>query len=394
MFPSLSNPIPSMLTSQVPQQLTSAQSQDSTLKRKLPLPTSAPASGLGPFSPSPGPATVGPTNPDSPFPKRFRYDDKPTPSQTALDSLLSKSIGSPKYSNLQNQGAIPNNAARLSSRFATPPTFPVPESPSAAAQTIPANPGASFTTQNVIEEDLSGSASANPAKDGPENMEGDSTSEGSQATAAAAESPTSVSGLIDSANQTGNKDDQGSLSNDDKSSSPRSERDSNSKKNPQNGEKIGPNKHIKYKLSRDNKTVWDLYTEWYIGLNGKPSIKNLIDDYGWRRWKVSEDSHFFPTRRIIMDYIENECDRGIKLGRFTNPDQPREEIRKVLVGDLEKFRINSGLTLNSISVYFKNLTKENKEICIFSDFDNWTVRSMTEEEKVKYCKRQHMKENG
>lgn len=390
MFPSLSNPMPSMFTSQAPHPLTGVQSQDSALKRKLPLPAPTTAGGLGPFSPSPGPATVGPANPDSPFSKRFRFDDKPTPSQTALDSLLSKSIGSPKYSNLQNQGTIAANgaASRLSSRFATPSsTFPVAGSPAAAVQAVPSQPAVPY-------EESAEPTSKGQASEAIDTVEGDSSSETSQATAAAAESPDSVSGLMDTVNRTGGEEERGSVSNDDKSSSPRSERDSTSKKGAQSGEKQGPNRHIKYKLSRDNKTVWDLYTEWYIGLNGKPSIKNLIDDYGWRRWKVSEDSHFFPTRRIIMDYIENECDRGIKLGRFTNPDQPREEIRKILVGDLEKFRINSGLTLNSISMYFKNLTKENKEICIFSDFSNWTVRAMTEEEKLKYCKRQHMKENG
>lgn len=394
MFPSLSNPVPSMFPSQGSQQLTGVQSQDSALRRKLPLP-SAPAAGRGPFSPSPGPAPIASTNPDSPFPKRFRFEDKATPSQTALDSLLSKSIGSPKYSNL-NQSPAPTNgvSTNLPSRFISQSSFPAPASPSGVAQTVTTNSNPSVVSQAGVDENIGAPVSSKLLNEGSENPEGDSVSETSQATAAATESPTSITGIIDSVNRTGNKDDQGSTSNDEKSSSPRSEKETSSKKVLPSGEKVGPNKHIKYKLSRDNKTVWDLYTEWYVGLNGKPSIKNLIDDYGWRRWKVSEDSHFFPTRRIIMDYIENECDRGIKLGRFTNPEQSRDEIRKVLVADLEKFRINSGLTLNSISVYFKNLTKENKEICIFSDFDNWTVRAMTEEEKAKYCKRQHIKESG
>ncbi|SMN21212.1 similar to Saccharomyces cerevisiae YPL075W GCR1 Transcriptional activator of genes involved in glycolysis [Maudiozyma saulgeensis] len=152
----------------------------------------------------------------------------------------------------------------------------------------------------------------------------------------------------------------------------------------------GPNESIKYKLSRDNKTIWDLYAEWYIGLNGKQSIKKLIEEYGWRRWKVSEDSHFFPTRRIIIDYIEMEVDRGIRLGRFKNPDQPREDIRKILVSDLEKFRINNVLTLNSLSLYFRYMTKRGQEICIFQDFKNWNVRIMTEEEKTKSCRRSHL----
>lgn len=160
------------------------------------------------------------------------------------------------------------------------------------------------------------------------------------------------------------------------------------KKSSKNSSKGGPNQNIKYKLSRENKTIWDLYAEWYIGINGKPPIKKLIEEYGWRRWKVTEDSHFFPTRKIIMQYIETECDRGLSLGRFSK-EQPREEIRKIIVGDLEKFRINNSLTLNSLSLYFKNLTKKNKELCIFKDFNTWQTKKMTEFEKNKYSKRKH-----
>ncbi|SCV03108.1 LAME_0H07778g1_1 [Lachancea meyersii CBS 8951] len=144
---------------------------------------------------------------------------------------------------------------------------------------------------------------------------------------------------------------------------------------------------FKYKLSRENKTIWDLYNEWYVGLNGEPSIKSLIDTYGWRRWKVGEDSHFFPTRRIIIDYIEREVDRGLRTGRFLNTD--RESMRKVITDDLEKFRTTNGLTLNSISMYFRNLTRKNTEICIYENFQDWSVLQIDEDEKNKYCKRQH-----
>ncbi|AMD20805.1 HDR063Cp [Eremothecium sinecaudum] len=154
------------------------------------------------------------------------------------------------------------------------------------------------------------------------------------------------------------------------------------------GSKSGNSDSIKYKLSRENKTVWDLYTEWYTGLNGKPSIKSLIEKYGWRRWKVSEDSHFFPTRRIIMNYIEKECDRGTTLGRYPY-DMDRKEVRKMVVKDLENFRVNNGLSLNSISLYFRNLTRENREICIYDNFADWSLLVLPEEEKNVYCKRKH-----
>ncbi|SCU84916.1 LADA_0D04610g1_1 [Lachancea dasiensis] len=144
---------------------------------------------------------------------------------------------------------------------------------------------------------------------------------------------------------------------------------------------------FKYKLSRENKTIWDLFNEWFVGLNGEPSIKSLIDTYGWRRWKVGEDSHFFPTRRIIIDYIEREVDRGLRTDRFVNMD--RESMRKVVTDDLEKFRATNGLTLNSISMYFRNLTRKNTEICIYENFQDWSVLLIDEDEKNKYCKRQH-----
>ncbi|QLL32581.1 hypothetical protein HG536_0D01030 [Torulaspora globosa] len=410
MFPSLSNPISSMFTSQQQQQQQQQLQnqrlglhvQDPILKRKLPLPTSAPPTGTGPFSPSPGPATVN-ANPDSPFNKRFRFDEKATPSQTALDSLLSKSIGSPKFPNVPGPGAGSNNGipSRFSSRFATPSTFAIPGSPSEAAQGLPLNSVVSYPGQSSLQSQQTGQSVSVPNRPNEEpakNIESEPTSQASQVAAASGESPSSASKSNPGSDQrmSVSRDAQSSGSSDDKSLSPKlsTEREiSTSKKSSQTGEKLGPNRHIKYKLSRENKTIWDLYTEWYIGLNGKPSIKNLIEDYGWRRWKVSDDSHFFPTRRIIIEYIENECDRGIKLGRFTNPDQSREEIRKILVADLEKFRINNALTLNSLSMYFKNLTKENKEICIFDNFEDWTLRAMTEDEKVKYCKRQHLKDN-
>lgn len=148
-----------------------------------------------------------------------------------------------------------------------------------------------------------------------------------------------------------------------------------------------PNEAIKYKLSRDNKTIWDLYTEWYLGLPGKPSIKSLIEKFGWRRWKVSDDSHFFPTRRIIIDYIERECKRGLRLGRFSL-EQDREEIKKIVAQDLEKFRMSNGLTLNSLSLYFRNLTRENKEICMYDNFQDWSLLLINDDDKNKYCKRQ------
>ncbi|BAO38380.1 glycolytic genes transcriptional activator GCR1 [Kluyveromyces marxianus DMKU3-1042] len=162
------------------------------------------------------------------------------------------------------------------------------------------------------------------------------------------------------------------------------------RRNSKNKRSGNPNRDIKYKLSRDNKTIWDLYNEWYHGLNGKLSIKELIEKYGYRRWKVAEDSHFFPTRRVIIDYIETEIDRSLNLNRFDKNSpliNDRTALRKQIVKDLETFREDNGLTLNSLSLYFRNLTRWGKEICIYNNFNDWSLVTMSDEDKIKFCKR-------
>ncbi|CAD6649243.1 HN1_G0023520.mRNA.1.CDS.1 [Saccharomyces cerevisiae] len=399
MFPSLSNSIQPMLGTLAPQP------QDIVQKRKLPLPGSIASAATGsPFSPSP----VG----ESPYSKRFKLDDKPTPSQTALDSLLTKSISSPRLplSTLANTAVT--ESFRSPQQFQHSPDFVVggssssttennskkvnEDSPSSSSKLAerPRLPNNDSTTSmpespteiagdDVDREKPPESSKSEPNDNFPESKDPEKNGKNSNPLGTDADKPVPISNIH---NSTEAANSSGTVT---KTAPSFPQSSSKFEIINKKGTKAGPNEAIKYKLSRENKTIWDLYAEWYIGLNGKSSIKKLIENYGWRRWKVSEDSHFFPTRRIIMDYIETECDRGIKLGRFTNPKQPREDIRKILVGDLEKFRINNGLTLNSLSLYFRNLTKNNKEICIFENFKNWNVRSMTEEEKLKYCKRQH-----
>ncbi|CAI4053368.1 transcription regulator GCR1 SKDI_16G1980 [Saccharomyces kudriavzevii IFO 1802] len=398
MFPSLSNSIQPMFGTLAPQP------QDIVHKRKLPLPGSIASAATGsPFSPSP----VG----ESPYSKRFKLDDKPTPSQTALDSLLSKSIPSPRLplSTLANtaitesfrspqhyqpspdfvvggsSSSTDNNSKKVTedstlspSKLAERPRLPNNDSTTSMPESPTEPPCDDVTRGEVLI-----SKTAEPNDNSPESKDLEDTSNHSSPRGTDTVKPMPISAI------NGSDEAKNTISTIIKPVPSFPQNSSKFEMMNKKGMKAGPNEAIKYKLSRENKTIWDLYAEWYIGLNGKSSIKKLIENYGWRRWKVSEDSHFFPTRRIIMDYIETECDRGIKLGRFTNPQQPREDIRKILVGDLEKFRINNGLTLNSLSLYFRNLTKNNKEICIFENFKNWNVRSMTEEEKLKYCKRQH-----
>ncbi|KAL3233765.1 Glycolytic genes transcriptional activator GCR1 [Nakaseomyces bracarensis] len=437
---------------------------DNNQKRKLPFPNANHGSGVtnasnvpmnvgtgggaSPFSPSMN------LQPDSPYSKRYRLEEKLTPSQSALDSLLSKSVPSPRVNsigltgtNIVGSPASNRNNSIDKKFFMNPPQYQSPGGNNIAS----INDGSFSRILNDLPAYKSPPKEDNLGTNNPDTPTGttaklpilpvDTTiahrrQQGAlkklseRPTLPVTESTTSlppspdvnssigitqdisshpidedkqvdipknddeaVDITVDDAQNSGNlsddDDDEGANSSTGVMSSEKSKKSEQPKRSGKSGKSREHLPPIKYKLSRDNKTIWDLYAEWYIGLNGQPSIRKLIEDYGYRRWKVSDDSHFFPTRRVIIEYIETECDRGIRMGRFTKPGQPRENIRKIIVGDLERFRINNALTLNSLSVYFRKLIKENKEICIFENFDNWQVRAMTEEEKIHYCKRHH-----
>lgn len=183
------------------------------------------------------------------------------------------------------------------------------------------------------------------------------------------------------------------------------------------GKKGSLNENIKYKIYRGHKTIFDVCEEWYVGLprdkalgitsaetnsigsdgnegeskgyNNKylfsvinkadsdnknnailqrfkntrdsiprlESIQRLIQLYGWRRWKVTGDSHFFPKRRVVIDYIEDETNLGFKLGRFNVHLDTLENCRKFVVWDLEQFRILNDMSLNNVSILLKNVKK-------------------------------------
>lgn len=436
---------------------------NTTQKRKLPMPRSnLQQSVSSPYAMSPGNSSRVLGGPDSPYNgnstntaanlnKRFRLDERPTPSQAALDSLLYKPIPSPKYTdgvfsrsrNGSTQVNLPNftgvndaissphadalNGNLLTSKIGTPidrdgismlspMTEPIDQMMSNkldrsylqnenSTSVDRENQSTSARKASIVE----GSSIRAPQQPStttiarPDTLAASVSEDRADIPLRSGEKlPTKLPTITNTFRRSAqlaignqpsknNKDPTGSTINAQPSTSTLATKyQPRERKDGEGNRTSGPNENIKYKLSRENKTIWDLYAEWYIGLNGKLPIKKLIEEYGWRRWKVSEDSHFFPTRRIIIDYIEMEVDRGIRLGRFKNPDQPREDIRKILVSDLEKFRINNVLTLNSLSLFFRYMTKKGREICIFEDFKNWNVRLMSEEEKTKSCKRSHL----
>lgn len=194
------------------------------------------------------------------------------------------------------------------------------------------------------------------------------------------------------------------------------------------------NKDIKYRVFRGHKTIFDLCEEWYEGIpkikvlesqgknmeNGDKdevpifkikgldnydntklfhvikkddsdiriqeikteyintkneverleSIKNLIQNYGWRKWKVTGDSHFFPKRRVVIDFIEEELKEGYKNGRFNVHVDDYNESRKVIICDLENFRLVNDLTLNNIAKLLKNVKKLSSKSIVKEENDD------------------------
>ena len=61
-----------------------------------------------------------------------------------------------------------------------------------------------------------------------------------------------------------------------------------------------------YKMSRSHTTITNLWREWFMGLGGSMSIKELERQYGhqWRGGSRSSESKFFRGRKLIIDSIE------------------------------------------------------------------------------------------
>jgi len=58
-----------------------------------------------------------------------------------------------------------------------------------------------------------------------------------------------------------------------------------------------------YRLSRELRTVRQLWDEWFTGLNGRPSIDQLNKEWG-SRWRTdSKEMNFYSRRKVIIDEI-------------------------------------------------------------------------------------------
>ena len=58
-------------------------------------------------------------------------------------------------------------------------------------------------------------------------------------------------------------------------------------------------------MSRCLETVEEAYREWYIGLNGAPSIVEMEQRYGTKWRRAGADRKYFQRRKKIMEKIRN-----------------------------------------------------------------------------------------
>jgi len=58
-----------------------------------------------------------------------------------------------------------------------------------------------------------------------------------------------------------------------------------------------------HRMSRELRTVRQLWDEWFTGLNGRPSIDQLNKEWG-SRWRTdSKEMNFYSRRKVIIDEI-------------------------------------------------------------------------------------------
>ena len=108
-----------------------------------------------------------------------------------------------------------------------------------------------------------------------------------------------------------------------------------------------------HRLSREVKTIPDLWQEWTVGLPGKPSIEELDRRWGprWRR-KVPKDglneSGRYTERKVIIDELRK---RAVAKGG-------QEAHFRAAVDEMENERLRGGATLTSMYRSLRGLKKQ------------------------------------
>jgi Transcriptional activator of glycolytic enzymes len=110
-------------------------------------------------------------------------------------------------------------------------------------------------------------------------------------------------------------------------------------------EQPGPASVPSYKLSRQVRTVTDLWKEWTVGLAGQPSVERLDNDYG-SSWRTGAERQYYSSRKVIVDEVRRRA--GPRAG-----DTAYKKVAETMEKDRDRAKI-------SLDKMFKNLKAEAK----------------------------------
>jgi Transcriptional activator of glycolytic enzymes len=74
-------------------------------------------------------------------------------------------------------------------------------------------------------------------------------------------------------------------------------------------EQLRPASVPSYKLSRQVRTVTNLWKEWTVGLAGQPSVTRLDNDYG-SAWRTGAERQYYSSRKVIVDEVRRRAGPG------------------------------------------------------------------------------------
>ena len=92
-----------------------------------------------------------------------------------------------------------------------------------------------------------------------------------------------------------------------------------------------------YRLSRDVRTIPDLWKEWTIGLGSLPPIDELDRLYG-SRWRTGNEIQYYSTRKRIVDEIKRRAGNSATTEDY-----------KTVVRGMEEERTHSKASLDKVS---------------------------------------------
>ena len=99
---------------------------------------------------------------------------------------------------------------------------------------------------------------------------------------------------------------------------------------------------LNFRMSRQIRTVHDLWQEWFVGIGDKPAVIMLEQQYGTKWRSSAADMKFFSRRKIIVKYVQ----------RLQEEHQVNAEAA-VRIADIERGR-------SSLDAFSKRLSREGR----------------------------------